>query len=74
MPYHCYIDVHDPVLAGDSRKITKSRAMLDTPNLPYSHAREVPRAPQMPTKGMPSKPTQWVCPCHLVIPHLTLQV
>ena len=28
----------------------------------------------MPTKGMPSKPTQWVRPCHLMIPHLTLQV
>ena len=33
-----------------------------------------PMHPQMPTKGMPSNPTQWVCPYHLVIPHLTLQV
>ena len=33
-----------------------------------------PVHPQMPTKGMPSKPTQWVQPCHLVTPYFTLQV
>ena len=45
-----------------------SRDMLNTPELPHGHTLKVP------TKGMPSKSTQWVCPCHLVIPHLTLQV
>jgi len=28
----------------------------------------------MPTKGMQSKPTQWVQSCHLVTPYLTFQV
>jgi len=45
MPYHCYIDIHEPVLTSDNREITKLGDMLDTPKLPHGHTREVPRAP-----------------------------
>ena len=44
------------------------------PNYCMAIPGKYPMHPQIPTKGMPSKPTQWVCPCHQVIPHLTLQV
>ena len=36
--------------------------------------RKYPLHPQIPTRGMPSKPKQWVRLYHLVMPHLNLQV
>ena len=35
MPYHYYIDVHKPILIGDSKKITESRDVLDAPKLSH---------------------------------------
>ena len=44
MPYHCYIDVHQPILTGDSRKITELGDVLNTPKQSHGHAREISRA------------------------------
>ena len=45
MPYHCYIDIHKPILASYNKKITKSGDVLDTPELLHGHSQNVPRAP-----------------------------
>ena len=44
-PYHCYIDIHEPILASYNKKITKSGDVLDTSELLHGHTRKVPYAP-----------------------------
>lgn len=44
MPYHCYIDVYQPILTGGRRKITELGVVLNAPKLSHSQAWEISRA------------------------------